>query len=67
MKIAKKLNKEANQPIQSSMDVVTESKYDTSIKYIQKAIDSLADVAKDDQDAKDAIANLSVILFDLKG
>ena len=41
-------------------------KYDEAICSIQVAIESLAAVAQDDQIAKDSIANLSVVLMDLK-
>ena len=52
-------------PIQSSS---TESfnKYDIAIKSIRNAIDSLASIGKDDEVAREAINNLSVILFDLQ-
>ena len=63
MKISKK-------PIQSAdtvLDTVDTCKYSESIEYIKNAIQALANIAKDDEMAKDAIANLSVILFDLKG
>ena len=42
-------------------------KYDNAINFIQCAIESLAEIAKDDQIAKDSIANLGVVLLDLKG
>lgn len=45
---------------------VNQNTYADGIKYIKMAIDSLATVAKDDQLAKDSIANLSVVLFDLQ-
>lgn len=41
-------------------------KYNDAICSIQVAIESLALIAKDDQIAKDSIANLSVVLMDLK-
>lgn len=41
-------------------------KYDAAIKSIRKAIDSLASSGKDDEVAREAINNLSVILFDLQ-
>lgn len=52
-------------PIQSSS---TEpfNKYDIAIKSIRNAIDSLASIGKDDEVAREAINNLSVILFDLQ-
>lgn len=51
----------------SKADSVTEvNKYQTGIDYIKAAIDSLAENAKEDDIAKDAIANLSVVLLSLK-
>lgn len=47
--------------------VVTECKYQSAIDLISGAIESLAQIANDDQIAKDSIANLGVVLFDLKG
>ena len=50
--------------------VVTEEcccKYDKAINLIQCAIESLAEIAKGDEVAKDSIANLGVVLLDLKG
>ena len=40
--------------------------YNYEYDLINQAIDLLADSARDDQIARDAIANLSVVLFDLK-
>ena len=70
MKISKK-------PITAAESSGTEAEelnslvWEDSIKYLQKCIDSLGAVARRDKrradDAKDAIANLSVILLDLKG
>lgn len=44
----------------------TVCKYNDAICNIQAAIEILAAQAKDDQIAKDSIANLSVVLMDLK-
>lgn len=41
-------------------------KYNDAICSIQVAIESLAKIAQDDQIAKESIANLSVVLMDLK-
>ena len=46
---------------------VVECKYESAIELISAAIESLAEVAKDDQIAKDSIANLGVVMLDLKG
>lgn len=42
-------------------------KYESAIELISAAIESLAEIAKDDQIAKDSIANLGVVMLDLKG
>lgn len=42
-------------------------KYESALNLISAAIESLAEIAKDDQIAKDSIANLGVIMLDLKG
>ena len=47
--------------------IVDECKYCKATEYITKAIGELGLIADDDQIALDAIANLSVILLDLKG
>lgn len=49
--------------------VINEStcKYANAINLISAAIESLAEIAKDDQIAKDSIANLGVVMLDLKG
>lgn len=44
-----------------------ECKYQSAIDSISCAIESLAEIAKDDPIAKDSIANLGVVLLDLKG
>lgn len=41
-------------------------KYDEAIGYINSAISSLSVHAKEDELAKESIANLSVVLLDLK-
>lgn len=46
--------------------VIDDVKYADGVKYIKMAIDSLAACGKDDKLAKDCIANLSVVLFDLQ-
>lgn len=43
------------------------SKYDEGVKHIRAAIDCLGLNCKDDAVAREAIANLGVIMFDLKG
>lgn len=41
-------------------------KYDEAIALISAAIENLAVIAKDDEIAKDSIANLGVVMLDLK-
>lgn len=43
------------------------SPYDNAKDFIQSAINSLASVAANDPIAKESIANLAVVLFDLQG
>ena len=40
---------------------------DKALKHIKAAIDILATEAKDDEIAKDSIANLATVMFDIKG
>lgn len=42
-------------------------KYDAAIELISAAIEALSVVAKDDVIAKDSIANLGVVMLDLRG
>lgn len=42
------------------------NKYSDAIEYINSAISSLSVIAKDDKLAKESIANLSVVLLDLR-
>lgn len=46
---------------------VAPCKYECAINLISEAIECLAEIAKDDQIAKDSIANLGVVMLDLKG
>ena len=74
MKITKK------RPIKGNTDPINEAiiiqelappwqpcKYDDTIQLISAAVESLAEIAKDDELAKDSIANLGVVMLDLKG
>lgn len=74
MKITKK------RPIKGNTDPINEAiiiqelappcqpcKYDDAIQLISAAVESLAEIAKDDELAKDSIANLGVVMLDLKG
>lgn len=50
-----------------SEPVVSECKYDAALGLIRAAIESLAEIADGDELAKDSIANLGVVMLDLKG
>lgn len=56
-----------DQPVAEAAAVATTCKYQCAIDSIGCAIESLAEIAKDDPIAKDSIANLGVVLLDLKG
>ena len=62
MKISK--NNKSQMSVESA-DTVS-NKYQVAIDHIQEAIQSLGPNAKEDEIARDAIANLSVVLFELK-
>lgn len=70
MKISKKQNVKANTDAEIQVTALLEPeccKYACALDHISCAIESLAEIAKDDQIAKDSIANLGVVLLDLKG
>lgn len=46
---------------------MSQCKYQNAVDLISAAIESLAEIAKDDPIAKDSIANLGVVMLDLKG
>ncbi len=48
-------------------EAVVISPYQKAIDSICCAIDALGEIAKNDNVARESIANLSVVLFDLKG
>lgn len=60
MKITKNAKKVA-----ASKEVVANKNYQTAQKYIKCAIDALGACGKSDEFAKDRIADLSVVLFDI--
>lgn len=65
MKVTKNNRKpDTAKPQTSASD--NSGKYDECIQFIRSAIDCLGVNAKNDDKAKEAIANLSVILFDLQ-
>lgn len=49
----------------ASVGNIKEDTYSTCRQYITSAIESLSDVATTDEIAKNAIANLAVVLLDL--
>ena len=57
----------SNKPVEVSTEVTAASNYDDAIKYIKAAIDCLGKRDKTDIVAKDNIANLATVMFDLKG
>lgn len=57
----------ALEPNTINADTVASADYSEAIGYIHSAISALSTSAKNDPLAKESIANLSVILFDLKG
>ena len=74
MKITKKQAVKANEQLECvecpdivEVNPIGQCKYQSAIDLIQGAIEALAVIAKDDVVAKDSIANLGVVLFDLKG
>lgn len=60
MRIAKKAS------IKQSVEPIAECSYESAIDCIKSAIDKLAECGSEDERAMEAIANLSVILFDLQ-
>lgn len=64
MKITRKSNVAASTV---PVDASAKSNYDQAIEYIKSAIDCLGKEAKTSVVAKDSIANLGVVLFDIKG
>lgn len=66
MRIMKKQSIKSNTIVPAAAEI-SGCKYDNAIQLISAAIESLAEIARDDQIAKDSIANLGVVMFDLKG
>lgn len=66
MKIQKRAVK-ANTIVEEVLVAPTDcNSYQCAIDHILSAIDCLGEIAKDDSLARESIANLSVVLFDLK-
>lgn len=54
-----------NKAIKANTEAVSKADYKEAQKHIKCAIDALGKQAKEDVLAKESIANLSVVLFDL--
>ena len=72
MKIRKKSAVTASEELIPAVDTcesayTCDCKYQCALDLISAAIESLAEIAKDDEIAKDSIANLGVVMLDLKG
>lgn len=65
MKIKKRAAVKASEMI--AVDPITTCPYEKAVNCIMNAIVELGEVAKEDCLARESIANLSVVLFDLKG
>lgn len=50
----------------TSTNVASSSQHSKAVEYIQCAMQELSKVAKTDEVAKDSIANLGVVMFDLR-
>ena len=58
--------KKNTQTVAKTNSVKSDKAVEAGLKYIKSAIDVLGAEAKNNQKLKDAIANLSVVYFDLK-
>lgn len=65
MKVSKGKSRPDSTGSVPKVSAATNTKYGESIQYIRAAIDALGRVAKTDPEAKGAIADLGVVLFDL--
>ena len=71
MRVVKGKSQDINRNDESNLDTVQadgEVKFDYSncIHFLQCAIEALSDAAKTDNVAREAIANISVVIFDLQ-
>lgn len=67
MKIARKVTVVSNTATTQSTSISAKSNYEQAMKHIKSAIDCLGKEAKSSVVAKESIANLGVVLFDIKG
>ena len=71
MRVVKEKNQDINKSNESNLDTIqaegdTKFDYSNCIHFLQCAIESLSEAAKTDDIARDAIANISVVIFDLQ-
>lgn len=71
MRVVKGKSQDINRNDESNLDIVQadgEVKFDYSncIQFLQHAIEALSEAAKTDDVAREAIANISVVIFDLQ-
>lgn len=71
MRVMKVNSQDINKNNESNLDTIqaegkTKSDYSNCIHFLQNAIESISEAAKTDDIARDAIANISVVIFDLQ-
>lgn len=71
MRVMKVNSQDINKNNESNLDTIqaegkTKSDYSNCIHFLQNAIESISEAAKTDDVARDAIANISVVIFDLQ-
>lgn len=66
MKIQKRAVKANTELLEELVPTIEECPYQCAIDNILSAIECLGEIAKEDELARESIANLSVVLFDLK-
>lgn len=62
-----RIKKNSGAIVSENLQAISTDAYQDAINYIQSAISSLSNVASTDDIARESIANLSVVLLDLKG
>lgn len=68
MRISKGKSDAKKKLVQAAKSTPKESRYDEAISYIKSAMNCLNPLAQEnDEVARDAIVNMSVVAFDLKG
>ena len=71
MRVMKVNSQDINKNNESNLDTIqaegkTKSDYSNCIHFLQNAIESISEAAKTDDVAREAIANISVVIFDLQ-